>query len=47
MIQSGGVILDISIFRNILSNITTKGIDLEKDFLDKQIDKFNKKIYNR
>ena len=46
MIQSGGVVLDIPAFGNILSNVaeTGTGIDtnLEKNFLDKQIDKFYK-----
>ena len=47
MVQLGGVICDISIFGNSLSNLATKGIDiardLAKDFLDKEIDHFDKK----
>ena len=47
MIQSGGVVIrDIPIFGNILSNVAKKETDvvtnLEKDFLDKQVDKFSK-----
>ena len=47
MIQSGGIVIrDLSIFVNILSSLAKKGIDiarsLRKDFLDKQIDIFNK-----
>ena len=46
MIQSGGVVLDIPAFGNILSNVaeTGTGIDtnLGKNFVDKQIDKFYK-----
>lgn len=46
MIQSGGVIRDIRIFGNILSNIATKAMDIAKDlgelFPDKQIDKLHK-----
>ena len=46
MLQSGGVICDISIFGNILSKLATKRTDiareLRKDFLDKKINKFNK-----
>ena len=46
MLQSGGVICDISIFGNILSKLATKRTDiareLRKGFLDKKIDKFNK-----
>ena len=37
------VTCDIPIFGSILSNKTTKRMDLRKDFLDKQIDKFHKK----
>ena len=46
MMQSGGVVLDIPIFGNILSNVaeTGTGIDtnLGKKFLEKQLDKFYK-----
>ena len=47
MIYSGGVVIpDIPIFGNILSNVAKKETDvvrnLEKDFLDKQVDKFSK-----
>ena len=47
IIQSGEVaICGIPIFGNILSSVAKKGTDkvrnLAKDFLDKQIDKFNK-----
>ena len=47
MIQSGKIVIrDLSIFRNILSSAAKKGTDIArslwKDFLDKQIDKFNK-----
>ena len=46
MVQSGGVICDILIFGNILSNIAKKGTDIARNlgkyFLDKQIDKFKK-----
>ena len=47
MIQlRGAVIRDIPIFGNILSSVAKKGTDIArnfgKDFLDKQIDKFNK-----
>ena len=46
MKQSGGVIRGIPIFGNILSNLATKGTnihrDLGKNFLQKQIDKYNK-----
>ena len=47
MIQSGEVVIcGIPIFGNILSSVAKKGTDkvrnLAKDFLDKQIDKFNK-----
>ena len=37
------VTCDIPIFGSILSNKTTKRMDLRKDFPDKQIDKFHKK----
>ena len=47
IIQLGGVIRDISIFGNVLSNLAQKGTcaagDLGKDFPDKQIDRLNKK----
>ena len=43
MIKPGGVIRNIPIFDSILSNLAEQGRDiardLEKDFLDKQIDK--------
>ena len=46
IIQSGRVILDIPTFGNILPNVARKRTDiarsLGKDFLDMQIDKFNK-----
>ena len=46
MIRSGGVIRDILILGNILSSVPKKRTDiagiLQKDFLDKQINKFNK-----
>ena len=47
MIQSGKIVIrDLSIFRNIFSRAAKKGRDIArslwKDFLDKQIDKFNK-----
>ena len=45
MMQSGGVICDIPIFGSILLNIATKGIDLGKNFSDKQIDKITQQIY--
>ena len=49
MMQLGGVIRDIPIFRNVLLNLAKKETDiagdLGKDFPDKQIDRFN--IYNR
>ena len=46
MIQLRGVVIrDIPIFGNILLSVTKKGKDitrnLGKDFLDKEIDKFN------
>ena len=45
MIQWGAVICDISFFGNILSSVTKKGTNitrsLGKQFVDKQIDKFN------
>ena len=46
MIESGGVICDISAFANILLSVPKKRTDiagnLGKDFLEKQIDRFNK-----
>ena len=47
MIQSGGVVIyDIPIFGNILSNVPKNATDIARNlgdnFLDKQIDKFNK-----
>ena len=46
MMQSGGVISDISIFGNILLSVAEKGTIIARsfgeDFLDMQIDKFNK-----
>ena len=46
MIQSGGVIYDLPIFGNILLSVLKKGTDIgrksRKNFLDRQIDKFNK-----
>ena len=41
--QSGRVIHDMSVFGSILLSIATERIDLGKDFLDKEVDKFNKK----
>ena len=48
-IQSGGgVIRNVPIFGNILSSVTKKGTviarNLRKNFLDEQIDKFNKEF---
>ena len=47
IVQLGGTFRDIPIFGNILSNVAKKrtdiGRNLGKNFLDKQIDKFNKK----
>ena len=44
--QLGRVILEVPIFDIILSDVAKKGTDIEtalwKDFLDKQIDRFNK-----
>ena len=34
MIQLGGVIRDIPLFGNILSNVAIKGTDIARDFLD-------------
>ena len=46
MIQSGGVIRDIpilgSIFSNLAEKVTDIARDLEKDCVDKNIDKFGK-----
>ena len=46
IVQFGGVLRDRLILGNILSSVANKGIDiarnLGKDFLDKQIDRFNK-----
>ena len=46
MVHLGGVLCDIPIFGNISSNLakneTNKASYLGKDFLDKQIDRFNK-----
>ena len=52
MIQSGGVVIrNIPIFGNILSSVAKKGTGiariLGKDFVDKQIDKFNKEYTTR
>ena len=47
IVQLGGILRDIPIFGNILSNVAKKRTDVDrnlgKNFLDKQIDKFNKK----
>ena len=46
IVQLRGILCDIPIFRNILSNIVKKGTDLARDVgknvLDKQRDRFNK-----
>ena len=46
IVQLEGVLRDIPIFGNILSNKTKKGTDIARNFgknyLDKQIDRFNK-----
>ena len=47
MIQLGGIFIgDFPIFGNVLSSVAKKGTDIARslgnDFLDKQIDKFNK-----
>ena len=46
IVQLGGGLCDIVIFGNILSSLAKKGTDiarnLGKNFLNKQIDKFNK-----
>ena len=46
VVQLGGVVHDIPIFGNVLSSAAKKGTDiarnLEKNFLDKEIDTFNK-----
>ena len=46
IVQLGGVFRDIPSFGNILSSVAKKGTDippkLGTDFLDKQIDRFNK-----
>ena len=46
IVQLGGVLRDIPIYGNILSNKTKKGTDIARNFgknyLDKQIDRFNK-----
>ena len=45
-VQLGGVLRDTPIFGNILSVVSKKGTDiaknLGKNFLDKQVDRFNK-----
>ena len=52
VIQSGGVVIrDRPIFENILSSVAAKGTaitrNLRKNFLDKQINKFNKEHITR
>ena len=52
MIQSGKIVTrDLPIFGNNLSSVAKNKTNISrrlgKDFLGKQIDKFNKKIFNR